>query len=364
MIITTTLKATMNFDEYALRELLEARKLDLTSNKPSHGGRTCSEEEITVSPITNIRGGNYQFTLRNGLGKKFIIGTSEVINNIPTNEVTISVFLSRVAADLVVMSFGSGTSISGSSSAIGWNYNYDFLARTTPYTAKIGIDWNKVYEYTRNKFGFESLVSKNEINKIVRKLIKDKAIRFKIEEGNINNSSENITKDITKVIIARLFKAYHPQPESQSLKLQPFDPNWLERYILGFNDDNTGLKTGSSAAYNLKYIPKTERVKEVFEINTTPVQLVSATAGIQIPDYCVGYWKELFSYEGKFNPETKTYKTEYGCPTETYAERPGYEFEIQPRKGGSSVNSFMSDIPKEDLINSPTILDLFTSKKL
>lgn len=322
-LMTVTLRATVG-TKAELGPIIQQKKLAMIAD-----GIPAEKIQIAKLPVHK---GVYRSTLQlEGLGE-FIVATTEVTNSIPSNEVALSMLMGRAAADLVVLGLNSP------STALGFNYTYDFPGRTTPYQAQVTIDWKSVYRYVRDQFGFSHIAGSYQIDEITRELTETKAITITVKQGDTDKVWDQIISDISKIIIARTFKAHHPKPDTQKLKLPQAQSKWVANFILGKGGElmAKGWNVGVSAAYSLVEMNSREQVTETIDITAHPYRVFTATAGIQIQGYCNQY-PEMFHYQGKYDPTTKRYQIETGCPTQIYGEPPPASEQKQPTANNAAI---------------------------
>jgi hypothetical protein len=322
-LMTVTLRATVGSKE-ELGPIIQQKKLAMIAD-----GIPAEKIQIAKLPVHN---GVYRSTLHlKGLGE-LIVATTQVTNSIPSNEVALSMLMGRAAADLVVLGLNSPHT------ALGFNYTYDFPGRTTPYQAQVKIDWSSVYEYVREQFGFSHIAGNYQIDEITRNLTETKAITITVKQGEKSEVWDKIISDVAKIIIARTFKAHHPKPNTQKLKLPKVQDKWVANFILGKAEATLteGWMTGVSAAYSLDKMKSREQVTETLNITAHPYRVFTATAGIQIQGYCNQY-PEIFHYEGEYDPTTQRYQIETGCPTQTYGETPPASAQKQASQNNAAI---------------------------
>ena len=326
-----------------------------------------NRNDISVAPIP-VHNGIYQSTIEFEGGGEFIVATTKVQNSIPSNEVAVAMLMGRQAADLVVLALKSP------STQLAYNYKYDFPARTTPYRAKITIHWESVYKYTRRQFAFTHVAGSYQTDKLTRRLIERRDIEILSISGDNEDVYDQLVSDLAKIVVARVFKAHHPKPDTQKLKLPKPQSNWIANFILGQGRIGSGWNVGVSAAYSLAEIDSREQVDETIKITSVPYRTKTATAGIQIAGYCDQY-PQLYHYQGAFNPETGNYKIEEGCPEELFGPPElrikiaqgsvsrGYEAAASKNRNGhipdlsEERNSAANQELKENLENDSSISD-------
>lgn len=288
--------------------------------------------DIKIAPLP-VKSGVYSFVL-DAFGTEFVMAQSPLKNDIPSNEVALGVYLTNDAADLVAMSLQSP------STALAWNYKYDFPARTTPYNARVKIDWKSVYSYVRTQFGFAHIAGTFQMDQIVRKLEERKTIEILVVEGDVDSSIyDQMISDITKIVIARVFKAHHPEPGTQQMQLPKAQNRWVPNFILGRGTPGTptrGWNVGLSAAFSLQKIDSSEQITETFDITAHPYQVRTGVASVQVPSYCNRY-PQMYHYRGDLNPFTNKYVIEEGCPDEVYGSGDGATMTIP--EGGVSYGA-------------------------
>ena len=333
-LMTVTLRATVGSIE-ELGPIIEQKKMAMIAD-----GIPANKIQIAKLPVHN---GVYRSTLKlEGLGE-FIVATTEVQNSIPSNEVALSMLMGRAAADLVVLGLNSP------STALGFNYTYDFPGRTTPYRATVTIDWSSVYSYVRKQFGFTHIAGSYQTDKITRSLIENKTINIVVKQGDKSEVWDKIISDVSKIVIARTFKAHHPKPNTQKLKLPKAQNRWKANFILGKGGSGMsgGWNVGVSAAYSLVKMNSREQVTETINITAHPYRMFTATAGIQIQGYCNQY-PSMFHYQGKYDEMRNSYRIEKGCPAHVYGEKPDASVQKKPSRNNVAIGQGASHPPKED----------------
>jgi hypothetical protein len=330
-LMTVTLRATGSEEE--LDPIIQQKKMAMIADGiPAHRIRK------TKLPVHS---GFYRSTLKlEGLGE-FIVATTEVKNSIPSNEVALSMLMGRAAADLVVLGLNSP------STALGFNYTYDFPGRTTPYRATVTIDWQSVYSYVREQFGFTHLAGSYQIDEITRKLTENKTINIVVKQGDKSEVWDKIISDVSKIVIARTFKAHHPKPKTQKLKLPKAQDRWIANFILGKGAGvpTSGWNVGVSAAYSLVKMNSRERVTETINITAHPYRVFTATAGIQIQGYCNQY-PSMFHYQGKYDEMRNRYRIEEGCPAHIYGEKPDISVQKKPTGNNAAIGQGATPPPQ------------------
>jgi len=321
-LMTTTLRATVGTKD-ELGPIIQQKKMAMIAD-----GIPAEKIQIAKLPVHK---GVYRSTLKlEGLGE-FIVATTEVQNSIPSNEIAVSMLMGRAAADLVVLGLNSPNT------ALGFNYTYDFPGRTTPYRAQIKIHWSSVYSYIREQFGFTHIAGSYQVDEITRKLTEEKAIEIVTIQGDTEGQVwDKLVSDISKIIIARTFKAHHPKPDTQKLKLPKAQNKWVANFILGKGGSgmSSGWNVGVSAAYSLVKMKSSEQVTETIKITAHPYRVFTATAGVQIEGYCDKY-PDMFHYQGDYDPTKNAYHIKEGCPAHIFGDTPPASAQKQP--AGNSV---------------------------
>lgn len=322
-LMTVTLRATVG-SKQELGPIIQQKKLAMIAD-----GIPAQKIQIAKMPVHN---GVYRSTLKlEGLGE-FIVATTEVQNSIPSNEVALSMLMGRAAADLVVLGLNSP------STALGFNYTYDFPGRTTPYRATVKIDWESVYSYVREQFGFSHVAGSYQVDDITKKLTETKAIDITVKQGDKSEVWDKIISDISKIVIARTFKAHHPKPDTQKLKLPKPQDKWVANFIMGKGKgvSSRGWNVGISAAYSLVKMNSRERVTETINITAHPYRVFTATAGIQIKGYCDQY-PNMFHYQGEYDETVGRYGIEEGCPTHVFGDKPAASVQNKPSNNNVAI---------------------------
>ncbi len=333
-LMTTTLRATSGTKE-ELDPIIQQKRLAMIAD-----GIPAEKIQIAELPVHS---GVYSSTLNmKGVGE-FIIATTEVKNSIPSNEVALSMLMGRAAADLVVMGLNSPNT------ALGFNYTYDFPGRTTPYRAQVKIHWSSVYSYIRKQFGFTHIAGSYQVDEITRKLTEEKAIEIVTIQGDTDKIWDKLISDISKIIIARTFKAHHPKPNTQKLKLPKAQNKWVANFILGKGGSgmSSGWNVGVSAAYSLVKMKSSEQVTETINITAHPYRVSTATAGVQIEGYCNKY-PDMFHYQGDYDPTRNAYRIEEGCPDHIYGDTPPLSQQKQPSSNAVAVGQTGTTPPPGD----------------
>ncbi|MDM8558417.1 hypothetical protein [Candidatus Parabeggiatoa sp. HSG14] len=331
-LMTVTLRATIGTKE-ELGPIIQQKKLAMIEE-----GIPAKKIQIAKLPVHK---GVYRSTLRlEGLGE-FIVATTEVQNSIPSNEVALSILMGRAAADLVVLGLNSP------STALGFNYTYDFPGRTTPYRAKVEIDWKSVYSYVREQFGFSHVAGSYQVDEITRNLTENKSITITVKQGDKSEVWDKIISDISKIVIARTFKAHHPKPDTQKLKLPKAQNKWVANFIMGKGKgvSGSGWNVGISAGYSLVDMNSTEQVTETINITAHPYRVFTATAGIQIKGYCDQY-PNMFHYQGQYDETVGRYHIEEGCPTHIFGEKPAVSAQKTPSNNNAAIGQGATPPPK------------------
>ncbi|MEN8215028.1 MAG: hypothetical protein ABFS56_01335 [Pseudomonadota bacterium] len=331
-LMTTTLRATVGSKEELAPIIQQKKQAMIADGIPA--------ETIRIAKLP-VHKGVYRSTLKlEGLGE-FIVATTEVENSIPSNEIAVSMLMGRAAADLVVQGLNSPNT------ALGFNYTYDFPGRTTPYRAQIKIHWYSVYSYIREQFGFTHVAGSYQVDEITRKLTEEKAIEIVTIQGDTDGQVwDKLVSDISKIIIARTFKAHHPEPDTQKLKLPKTQDKWTADFILGKGGISSGWNVGVSAAYSLVKMNSSEQVTETINITAHPYRVFTATAGVQIAGYCDKY-PDMFHYQGDYDPTRNAYQIKEGCPAHIYGETPPASAQKQPAGNSVAVGQTGSTPPSD-----------------
>ncbi len=316
----------------------EAVKTAYQGIKQSMVAKGISEEQISLRPIP-VHNGVYRFAIKSLTSDaEWVIATSEIQNALPDNEVVVSALMGRAAADLVVLS------LKNAYTTLGVNYSYDFPGRTTPYRAQITLHWHNILNYLHTYFGYRMLFASIDIDTVVRRLVEKKDIAIRIIEGDGAQTWNNVISDIVKIVIARTFKAHHPEPSMQK-------PN-IEKP--GFWDTLFGF--GGNAAFSLEFISSYEVADETYEIYSQPYRMFTATAGVQFPGKCEAY-PDNFAYQGYVaDPATGGYAIEKGCPPKVYGEVPPPSQQVKPKTDAeASIGGMNLGTSKENQVNDSTV---------
>ncbi|RKZ87353.1 MAG: hypothetical protein DRR19_13750 [Candidatus Parabeggiatoa sp. nov. 1] len=168
-------------------------------------------------------------------------------------------------------------------------------------------------------------------------MTENKAIEIVTIQGDKGEVWDKLVSDISKIIVARTFKAHHPKPDSQKLKLPKPQNNWIANFILGKGDvDENGWNVGMSAAYSLVEMNSREQVTETINITAHPYRVFTATAGIQIKGYCDQY-PNMFHYEGEYDPTVGRYRIAKGCPTHIFGDKPPESEQKKPTVTNAAI---------------------------
>jgi hypothetical protein len=327
-IMTATLRATI--DRQAVVATARAIKRAMEANGVP------GAENARLAPIP-VHKGTYRSVLRSiGTGQEFIIASTEVENSIPTNEVALSVSMGRAAADLVAISLQNAYTV------VGWNYTYDFPGRTTPYRATITLHWESILNYMRQQFGFRTIASSLDIDKTVRKLTERKDIVIKVVQGDEGKVWDQVVQDVVRIVLARTFKAHHPEPNTQKLEVPPQQSGFISG-VMGMasqvgGPSYSGWNTGVSAAYSLVDVDSSEYIDETFDITSHPYRIFTASAGVQIPGNCQTHADHYAHQDYTPEPGTGAWKIIRGCPPKIYPETLPALQGIGPKPGSGAAD--------------------------
>lgn len=304
-LLSATLHADIDFE--AVQQQFEKIKEGLPPR---------DRDSLRIAPVP-VRRGVYRATLQTTSGDSWVMGATEVEQAVPTNETAVSILLNKKAADLVVMALQGNASV-------GYNYTYDFPARITPYEAEITVNWKSVMTAARKQFsatigggyGPLSAAGTYSVDKFTRKMIEEKNIEIRIIGGSDHTDINAVVMDVVKIVIARAFKANHPNPTFPDLKMPPANDRYVNNAILGMDFGSgmpqSGWNASVSASYQLNEMSSEEQVIERIHITSYPYQIFTATAGMQFGGMCTSH-PHLFRYQG-LRAADGTSAIHTGCP--------------------------------------------------
>lgn len=232
--------------------------------------------EVAIKPLP-VRRGVYSATVKLPNGLELAAGSNEVENNIPSNEVALTIIMNKKLADLVTIAMHTGA-------AIGFNYTYDYPAAIVPFQAKISLDWSSILEMVQFNFQLKTSISNLQVEGLTRKLIEKKAIVIEIVGGADFQKEEAAIQEVVKIVIARVLKPTHPDSARDFKPLEAPNPSsgWVSFLASGFGLWNVGV----SAAFSIKDTSSLEEVHETIILKSSPYQLFRASAGLQIGGLC------------------------------------------------------------------------------
>ncbi len=284
-LLSATLRASTDYEQLRKQTKSYAQSIGL---RP---------EEIEVRPLQPTKG-IVKATVTFNSGYQLAVGTNVVENANPTSNVAVSILMSKEMADLAMVAMHTGA-------AMGWNWQYEFIAGTVPFFARIDIDWRSVYEYTQTKLGLQSIVTKISLDKIVRKLKEDQVIRIRIAGGADYEKEESAIWEVVKIVLSKTFKANHPEPQGDFQELQLPRNNgghsWLSNGNIPGQSwmNNFAFKnffSGVTGAFSLKKIKSTELKSETIWLASAPYRSFTFSAGVQIGGLCNSH-PQYFAYE-------------------------------------------------------------------
>ena len=268
-LVTAELKP--GYDKTGVEDAIRKIKNDLTSWSPSHGGRSCNEDEISIEFLDNFLGSNYRLIVNRAFGnvkRKVVIASSDATHKKNENlaeSKSVSFTMGRQAADILMEEL-----INQGTKSIGFELTYNIPARTHEYKSRIQFNWEQVYNTYKSlklkdmfnldlePYQFMSepgLIDRGIVYNLKKKYIKYKQLRDEVDE-------KYIIRDIRKIITSssRLFIANasgENRTSKEQVKLAPIDFNWITNYYFGKHDFSGGSYIlGNSSTYSLKRVVK------------------------------------------------------------------------------------------------------------